>query len=612
MKFLSSSLSLLLICLLLFISCTKKEKKQAYVISKNLNSSYTEQIQQYYFKVLDSATFYINKIDTTATLNENKLNFLQSRKWYKKVEPLMIAYDYENYLSINAPNLLKIEADDYTEIKKFKPKSYQVLEEYLYSDDVTDNKEFHRVYSYVQARLPFIKKNHIIIKQKDSHHLKMIRDAIINIATKGVTGFDSPMLANSLQEAIYNYETLSEIISIFERRFTDRTIYNEWKKIIRETISYLGAGNFDTFDRYNFIKSYTHPQLQLINETANDWNVTLNTSRPLNPKATNLFSKDFFNVKKFALPNSLEITPEIIALGKQLFNDTSLSKTSTISCATCHVSSKAFTDGKTLAVGANNTVLSRNTPTLAYAVYQKSFFYDGRSAGLEDQIVNVANNKDEFHIDLNTLVQKVKRNPEYFKQFNTLYKGKITDLKVRNAIATYIRSLTPFDSKFDRNMQNLENTLTLEEKKGFNLFMGKAACATCHFPPAFYGTVPPKFDETEFENLGITKTDDLEFPILDNDPGLFFLYEIEEKRGFFKTSTVRNTEITAPYMHNGAYKTLDKVLDFYNNGGGAGMKLKVPYQTLPVDSLHLNKKEISAIIAFIKTLTDRKYEENRE
>jgi len=536
------------------------------------------------------------------------VNFLHSRKWYKKLEPLLIAYDYENYLSINAPNLLKIEAEDYTEIKKLNPKSYQVLEEFLFGDYTEDNTELHRIYSYLQVRLPFIKKNHIIYRQKDSHHLKMVRDAIVNIATKGITGFDSPILANSLQEAIYSYETLLEMIVIFEPKFVNKKLYTDWKHSIKETINYLNTGSFDTFNRYHFIKKYTNSQLVLVNATANDWNITLNNSRPLNPKATNIFSKDFFNIKKFALPNSPAITPARVALGKQLFNDKSLSKTNTISCATCHIDSKAFTDGNTLAIGANGTELSRNTPTLSYAVYQKSFFYDGRSGGLEDQIVSVVNNKDEFHIDLNTIIQKVKNSATYRKQFQELYSGKITNLNVRNAIATYIRSLTPFDSKFDRNMQNLETTLTLEEKEGFNLFMGKAACATCHFPPSFYGTVPPKFNETEFENLGVTETDDFNKPKLDTDPGLFFPYKIEERRGFFKTSTVRNAEITAPYMHNGAYKTLDKVLEFYNNGGGAGMGLTVPYQTLPSDSLHLNNKEIAAIIAFIKTLTDKKYE----
>lgn len=596
--------------LLIFILTSCNKKKDIYVnkISDKRESIFTKEIRDYYFQTLDSASYYISKIDTLSSTIENKKNLLESRKWYKRAEPLLIAYDYQNYLSLNAPNLLKVEMEDYTEIKKIKPKSYQVLEEYFYGDEIINNRELHRVYSYLQARLPFVKKNHIIYKQTDSHHLKMIRDVIINVATKGITGFDSPMLANSLIEAVYNYETIEKVLDIYKNGFSNYEIYNKWKKEINKTILLLNSGEFDEFNRYSFIKNHSNYQLELINNTAKDWNITLNKSRPLNPKSTNIFSKNFFNKKQFSLPNSPDISNEMILLGKQLFNDKNLSKSGKISCATCHNQKRVFTDGLEVARGLNNKKLQRNTPTLPYAIYQKSFFYDGRSGGLEDQIVSVANNENEFHIDLNIIEERVKSSKKYKTQFDSLYNGKITNLNVRNAIANYIRSLTPFDSKFDRNMQGIENTLSEEEIRGFNLFMGKAACATCHFPPTFYGTVPPKFDETEFENLGVTKTSNFKSPLIDNDAGLFYPYEVEERRGFFKTSTVRNIELTAPYMHNGIYKSLDKVLEFYNNGGGAGMGLDVPYQTLPADSLNLDNSEISSIIAFMKTLTDKEYE----
>ncbi len=598
-------ISISIFLLLFIVSCKKKEE---YLVSKTISgkteSMFNEDIRAYYFQTLDSAAHYIQKIDTSQTLEKNRINFIESRKWYKKVEPLLIAYDYENYLSMNSPNLLKVEIDDYTDIKKIKPKSYQVLEEYLFGEDSITNRELYRVYNYLQVRIPYIRKNHGIYKQRDRHHLKMIRDAIVNIATKGITGFDSPILANSLQEAVYNYESIKHTISIYKNAFSSSDLYKDWLKEIDATITSLNAGDFDSFDRYSFIKLHTNRQLELINKTTKDWNIELSTSRPLNPTSTNVFSKTFFNKKMFAPPHSPEISEERIALGKALFNDKTLSGPGTVSCATCHIKKKAFTDGNKLAIGLNGKNLARNTPTLSYTVYQRTFFYDGRGDGLEGQIVGVTNNKNEFHIDLKTLGDKVKNNPKYKKQFDTLYNGTINNRNIRNAIASYIRSLTPFDSKFDKNMQNLENSLTEEEILGFNLFMGKAACATCHFPPAFYGTVPPKFDETEFENLGIPKTTNFKHPVLDNDPGLFYPYEVEEKRGFFKTSTVRNIELTAPYMHNGAFETLEQVMEFYNLGGGQGIGLDVPYQTLPPNPLELNDKEKNAIIAFMKTLTD--------
>ncbi|UII75962.1 methylamine utilization protein [Flagellimonas sp. HMM57] len=599
----------LILCLLVLFSC-KQEKKLVKVISADKESMLNEEIRNHYFKTLDSAAHYIQKVDTLKSLAENKTNFLKSREWYKRSEPMLIAYDYENYLSMNAPNLLKVEIDDYQDIKVLKPKSYQVLEELLYAEEGFDNKELHFVAEYLKVRIPYIRKNHILITQRDRHHLKMIRDAIVNIATKGITGFDSPMLANSLNEAVYNYETISTILNLYEEAFTSKAVYNSWVQELEKTISDLNAGDFDSFDRYKFIKDHTNKQLQLVNKTADDWNIALNTSRSLSPTATNLFDKDFFNMKMFSMQRSPEITKERIELGRALFNDESLSSTGNISCATCHHKEKAFTDGLKKGRGINGIELKRNTPTLTYSVFQRTFFYDGRADGLEDQIVNVVNDENEFHLDLNTMEQRVKSNPKYTKEFDSLYNGKVTNLNVRHAIATYIRSLAPFDSKFDRNIQGLEETLTDEEVLGFNLFMGKAACATCHFPPAFNGTVPPKYMETEFENLGVPENASFEHPVLDTDPGQYYPYKVEEKRNFFKTSTVRNAEITAPYMHNGVYTSLEEVMEFYNVGGGQGMGLDVPYQTLPADSLSLNEKEISSIIAFMSTLTDKAYEKN--
>ncbi|WP_396634617.1 cytochrome-c peroxidase [Maribacter sp. R86514] len=591
-----------------FLSCKDQETKPLLAINSNDTSMFNDAIREHYFIALDSTSYYMQQIDTSNTLSNNKSLFLKSREWYKRVEPMLIAYDYENYISMNAPNLLKVEIDDHQDIKILKPKSFQVLEELLFTEEGFTNKELHTVLEYLKIRIPFVRKNHILIKQRDRHHLKMIRDAIVNIATKGITGFDSPMLANSLNEAIYNYETLQVVLAIYKDAFTDKKLYSQWEDEITATIDVLKNGNFDDFDRYSFIKQHTNKQLDLVAKTAQDWNIELSKSRALDPKVTSLFDKNFFNMKMFSTQRAPDITEERIELGRQLFNDKDLSGSGTISCATCHVKEKAFTDGHKIAKGINGQDLQRNSPTLTYAVYQRSLFYDGRADGLEDQIVGVTNNENEFHIDLEQLEEKIQAKSAYKVQFDSLYDGKITDMNVRNAIATYIRSLAPFDSKFDRNMNNLEETMTDEEVKGFNLFMGKAACATCHFPPAFNGTVPPKYMESEFENLGVPKNASFENPVLDDDWGQYYPYEVEEKKHFFKTSTVRNVDLTGPYMHNGVYKTLEEVVEFYNVGGGQGMGLDVPYQTLPSDSLNLTNTESKAIIAFMKTLTDKRFE----
>ncbi len=592
----------------IFLSCKHEESNPKLMITNSEQSMFNDAIRDYYFITLDSTSHYMQQIDTLNSVSKNKELFLKSRAWYKRVEPMLIGYDYENYVSMNAPNLLKVEIDDHQDIKIQDPKSFQVLEELLYAEEGFSNKELNSVLTYLKVRIPFVKKNHILIAQRDRHHLKMIRDAIVNIATKGITGFDSPMLSNSLNEAVYNYESIQKVLDIYKDAFTNRELYVDWSTEIAATIATLKKGNFDEFDRYTFIKEHTNQQLELALKTAQDWDVELSDSRSLNPNATSLFEKNFFNMKMFSMQRAPEITEERRELGRQLFNDKTLSSIGTISCATCHIKEKAFTDGHVKAIGVNGKELQRNSPTLTYAVYQRSLFYDGRADGLEDQIVGVTNNENEFHIDLEQLEEKIQQQPVYRVQFDSLYDGKITNMNARNAIATYIRSLSSFDSKFDRNINGLEESMTNEEVDGFNLFMGKAACATCHFPPAFNGTVPPKYMESEFENLGVPKNASFENPVLDDDWGQYYPYEVEEKKHFFKTSTVRNVDLTGPYMHNGVYTTLEEVVEFYNVGGGQGMGLDVPYQTLPPDSLNLTAVESKAIIAFMKTLTDQQFE----
>ena len=588
-------------------SCDKQKKAIANPIIK-AESAFTEDLRNYYLQNLDSLSKYINKLDTLKSIAENKVIFKEARKWYKYSEPFIIAFDHNSYLTINGPNLLAVHAEDYTDVKKLKPKSLQVVEELLYDEEGLNKEELELQLIFLRARIPFMAHNHIIYKQKDRHYLKMIRDAIITVATKGITGFDSPMQLNSTIESAYVYQSLWNILSYMESSFGNTTVYrqllNEFK--VAEKLL-IGSSSFETFDRYAFLKNHTNKQLKLLAKACKDWNIEMARNYELNPYAENLFQNDFFNLSHFAPQGSPVISAERIALGQKLFNDELLSSTG-MSCATCHIKKKAFTDGHTKGRGKNGVKLQRNTPTLPYSAYQRTFFYDGRGDGLEGQIVGVTNNENEFHIDLYTLEKRVQDRPEYKVQFDSLYGGKISDRNIRNAIATYVRSLSPFDSKFDRNMQGLEKTLSDEEKLGFNLFMGKAACATCHFPPTFNGTVPPKFGETEFENLGVPKNASFEHPVLDDDPGQYHPYEVEERRSFFKTSTVRNVELTGPYMHNGVYKTLEEVVNFYNVGGGQGMGLSVPYQTLPPDSLHLTNKESKALIAFMKTLTDKEFE----
>ena len=205
---------------------------------------------------------------------------------------------------------------------------------------------------------------------------------------------------------------------------------------------------------------------------------------------------------------------------------------------------------------------------------------------------------------MDSIITRVKNKPEYKFLLDSLYNNKRDDFNVRHSIASYVRTLNPFNSKFDRNINNLENTLTDNEINGFNLFTGKAQCATCHFAPIFNGTIPPEYKETEMELIGVPQKNDTINASISEDLGRYNTYKTPERKHFFKTPTIRNIKKTKPYMHNGVYNTLEEIVDFYNRGGGAGIGISETLQTLPSDPLNLTKKEQNELIAFMHTLTD--------
>lgn len=581
---------------LLCMSCKQSDKE---LIALN-NESLGQRISTKYGDDLQQCQGYLDSLLVASTADDRERFYQLSRSYFKRLEPIMAFYDAENYKFLNAPNILKVEEEDATSIKIADPKSFQVLEESLFIDN-PDLKTIHKAAALIRSRLELIEANRDFSHVKPYHLVWLLRDAIMRVSQTGITGFDSPVLEQSLLEGVFVYQSVKEILELVRSEFEDATLYEKWIKEIDSSIHTLQQGDFNNFDRYAFIKEHTHPQMRLCNELAKDWNIDFPFTLALQNDATSLFSQETFNIQYFTDYRNRNISKDHIALGKALFNDANLSKSKTISCATCHLASKAFTDGLVKSKGQ-----TRNSPTLTYVSLQQAYFYDNRAGSLEGQIVSVVNSDTEFHSDLNSLLDAVKNNRRYQVQFDSLYGGTINDYNIRNAIASYIRSLNSFNSKFDKNINGLENSLTEREIHGFNLFMGKAKCATCHFAPVFNGTVPTRYKDTELELLGVPQRKDTINAVVDSDLGRFYMYETEERKFFFKTPTVRNSELTAPYMHNGVYETLEEVIDFYNRGGGAGIGIDLDYQTLPPDPLNLTTAEQEDLVLFLKTLTDSK------
>ncbi len=350
------------------------------------------------------------------------------------------------------------------------------------------------------------------------------------------------------------------------------------------------------------------PLQQYLGSFIKEAGLELNTNGALNHDAKNIFSADALNANSFYEVKSTE-QKLLIELGRKLFFEKALSGNIKRNCASCHQPERFFTDGlvKNITVDGSSA-LKRNTPTLLYATYQYAQLWDGKVKSLNDQIKDVIASPLEMDGDYNVIINRLKVNQDYRgnlrKLFLILRNDFISIDHIATAIAVYIKSLTQMNSAFDKYIQGNRAALTEEQKKGFNLFMGKAQCGTCHFAPLFNGLLPPLYDISEFEVLGTPKTDDLTKLEYDTDSGRYNVFPIQFYIGAFKTPTLRNIAKTAPYMHNGAFQTLDKVMEFYNNGGGNGLGMNFVSQTLPSDSLKLTDKEIKDIISFLNSLTD--------
>jgi cytochrome c peroxidase len=584
--------------LLFLISC--KSNPEQYVEKTDLQPSIA--LQSMYLLDLQSCADYVGALTRTSDLDSLQFYFKEARTQFKKVEPVLSFQDLNNYSFLNAPNLLKVEEEDLTDIKINEPSSFQTLEENIFSD-APDIDAVHKTAGKIHSRLQVLLRNTDVAYLKPYHVLWIVRKQLIRTATTGVTGFDSPVLESSLMDAVTAFAKAEQILNLYDHNFKKEPLKALWQDKFSRAKSYLTEGDFENFNRYEFIKSHIDPMLVLWVETAKDWQVSFPLQMAIDNNASSLFSKEALSLDFFAGRKVTPLSEDKIQLGKRLFHDKSLSSSQTVSCATCHKSNLAFTDGLTKSNGLN-----RNSPSLTYSAYQQGFFYDKRSGSLEGQIVSVINNSQEFHSDLKSFASLIDQDSSYIKEFEIAYATPIHQNSIRDAIADYVRSLNYWNSKWDQNIRNEINTLTASEINGFNLFNGKAKCATCHFAPVFNGTVPPDFMETEMEHLGVPEAAVTNNARIDTDLGRFEIYKTENRKHFFKTPSIRNIALTSPYMHNGVYKTLEEVIEFYNLGGGYGIGItNQEYQTLPTDPLNLTDQEKTDLINFMKTLTDAEF-----
>ncbi|WBV53027.1 cytochrome-c peroxidase [Chryseobacterium gambrini] len=554
----------------------------------------------------DAKSFSEDKI----SIEELQQSLKNTRNSFKEIE-FYVAYHYPEFTKthLNAAPLFHIEAAG-TSAYTLPPEGLQVLDEMIFSDEALEKKDDIKIIadflynSYASFYLSTVKNG----LSKGNNKTLPLRIELIRIYSLGVTGFDTPGSLNVSDETVHAFSGMQKYLHD-DLYFKNYNIQKA-DAILKEGINYLTKNtDFETFDRIEFYKKYIQP----LYEEFGSWDGRSDDLKEFsgwNVGNKNFFSSDFLNPYFYTLLKKDEDNGDLRKLGKEIFYDRNVSNSGKMSCATCHLPENAFTDLKAKSPSnvEGKTVL-RNSPSLYNAVFAKRFFYDLRAFYLEQQAEHVIYNKDEFNTSYESIIKKLKTKPEYRKAFKAAFKnGEINKENFSKALSSYVASLYSYESDFDQFMRN-EKEISSDAKKGFNLFMGKANCATCHFAPNFSGLVPPFFNENESEVLGITAKPISQKPLeLDADQGRInspvkkensWIYE-----NSFKTVTVRNAALTKPYFHNGAFNTLEEVMDFYNEGGGEGLGLKVKNQTLASDKLNLTQTEIKQIIAFLNALTD--------
>jgi cytochrome c peroxidase len=281
-------------------------------------------------------------------------------------------------------------------------------------------------------------------------------------------------------------------------------------------------------------------------------------------------------------------------LGGMLFSEKALSKDSSVSCASCHKPQFAFADTAALSTGIYGKATRRNTPSVLNMANRSAFFWDGRAATLQQQALMPISHPDEMGLPIEEAISRLKASPVYSRLFRRIF-GKVPSAKnLAEAIAAFERGLETDSSRFDIwDAGDGPEELTDSEERGRKLFIGdKAKCFDCHFGPDFTGD--------EFKNVGTYNGKNLK------DPGRFVITEKPEHLGAFKVPGLRNVALTAPYMHNGMFATLEQVVDFYDN------PLAVVPDAVNLDAtlqqpLGLTAQEKADLVAFLKTLSDKRY-----
>ena len=531
--------------------------------------------------------------------------------WTRYLDPLA-------YKKVNGPLPVEWETEVFEKFEKpYMREGAGLTLAALYLDEPQPQKDslLHLVQSGLAATESY--KADTVMKELATYHHFFLcnRLYLLNLAAIYTTGFECPDTTRIIPELCAMLRDVRSIYELYNENFPSTPISDRYLGLYDSAISFAERQppGYSVFDHFTFLRAYVNPLFAINAGLIRRYGVVSHSlvDYTLNKQSTSIFSKSLYNGQHakgiFLRVKDSAALAEIDRIGKLLFYDPIFSGNNMRSCASCHKPAQYFTDtaGRT-ALGFNHSdFLSRNSPSLINADFNHLIMMDGRHISLQNQTKGVIGSTTEMGGNEADALRKVMSCEAYRIAFTKLLRytpqeTEVTFDHIASAITYYYCKFSKASAPFDEAV-NSNRYLNASAKQGFNIFMSKAQCGTCHFVPLFNGVKPP-YVSSEFEVLGVPE--DTGFTVLSADSGRAFINPALQTVHAFRTGTIRNAARTAPYMHNGVFRSLREVIDFYDRGGGAGRGLKADNQTLSADPLHLTEGDKTALIGFIESLNE--------
>ncbi len=593
-----------------------------FICSNRSNQDYLNLYQQSITQFLDAQQKFLEKWSAQSQMTDEgaislKRHIGQLRIELKKNDFWLRYYGPIEYKKINGPLAKEWESESFEKFEKPYLRlgaGLTLLENYLDEENAQKDSVQSLISSSISGTKYFLSDSIRKEIAKSETFFLANRMYLLNLASIYTTSFECPDTSRVIPELIILLKSVQEIYTAHNLSFPEEPILDEYMDLYRKCLIFCEQGNaeFSNFNRFAFIKKFVDPLFTLNQKMIKNYKASSISYNEfaLSNDANSIFDKSLYESQdRFGVFRGIKdstLLRKVYNLGKLFFFDPIFSGNTKRSCASCHKPLNYYTDTtvQTSKQFDPSLKLARNTPTLLNVHLSPQLMLDGRHQSIFDQFHEVINNPQELNTNEKDILKKILSCKEYFLELKYITKSMGTSTirfeHIASVLNFYIGTYSGFYSTFDRIMSDYMDSDN-EIVQGFNLFMGKALCGTCHYVPGFGGIKAP-FISNEFEVVGVPQ--DTSFSQVSRDSGRFAQIMDGTALFSFRTPTLRNVAKTKPYMHNGIFHTLEEVIEFYNDGGGNGRGLNLANQTLMSEKLNLTALEKRNIIHFLESLSE--------